>query len=120
MDTKAMAKTVRLTYWASVLRERSASGKSVRSWCRENGVCEKTYYYWQGKLRESAYERLNASNFVEVTVQEACAPLALSEVAPLPPQSQLFVEIAGVRITTDSTYPPDRLATLLRELTQPC
>ena len=53
MDTKQIAHEVRLRQWANVLRERKDSGLSIRRWCRENSVGEKTYYYWQRKLRES-------------------------------------------------------------------
>ena len=58
MTTKQMATQVRLEHWGKVLRERKSSGLSIRRWCRENGINEKTYYYWQRKLRESVCESL--------------------------------------------------------------
>ena len=30
------------------------SGQNVKAWCRENGVCEQTYYKWQRRLFEMA------------------------------------------------------------------
>jgi len=111
-----------LAHWAGVMRQRGESGQSIRSWCRENGVFEKTYYYWQRKLRAAACERMAAPQFAEVSVQEAALPaLPVAPVAPEPAMSsQLCIEVAGVRITADSAYPPDQLATLLRELTRSC
>jgi transposase-like protein len=53
-----MTRQVRLMHWAMVMKARTESGQSVRRWCRENGIQEKTYYYWQRKLRESACEQL--------------------------------------------------------------
>jgi hypothetical protein len=107
------------------MRERKDSGRSIRSWCRERGLSEKTYYYWQRKLRKAAceqYEESNAANetglslphFAEVQVQAPLAPTLLE------PSSQLLVAVGGVQITACAGYPPDKLAVLLRELTRPC
>jgi len=62
MDTRKIAGELRLGHWAGNMRERKDSGLSVRRWCREQGISEKTYYYWQRKLRESACERLAQGN----------------------------------------------------------
>ena len=58
MDTREMAQEVRLANWAGILRARRDSGLTVRCYCREQGINEKTYYYWQRRLRETACERL--------------------------------------------------------------
>lgn len=36
----------RLSEWTQRIAERKSSGISVKNWCRENGVSEKTYYDW--------------------------------------------------------------------------
>lgn len=122
VDTKTMTTQVRLRHWAGVMQERSASGLSVRAWCQENGVREKTYHYWQRKLRAAACEQLAENQvpdglmvrqpgFAEVRVAEPTLP-------KLP--GQLCVEIGGMRLITDSSYPTDKLAMLLGELSRPC
>ena len=58
MDTRQVTREVRLTHWAGILRDRRDSGLSVRGYCLEQGINEKTYYYWQRKLRETACEGL--------------------------------------------------------------
>ena len=58
MNTREMAREVRLANWTGILRARRDSGLSVRSYCLEQGINEKTYYYWQRRLRETACERL--------------------------------------------------------------
>lgn len=71
MDTRDMAKEVRLVNWAGILRERRDSGLSVRSYCLEQGINEKTYYYWQRRLRVAACNKLeqqtNAATHSEMT-----------------------------------------------------
>ena len=39
-----------LALWQDRIRECRNSGQTVVAWCAENGISEKTYYYWQRKL----------------------------------------------------------------------
>lgn len=52
--------------WAAKIAERRSSGQSVKSWCKENGVCEQTYYKWQRKLFAMAKAQQEIQ-FAEVT-----------------------------------------------------
>ncbi len=126
MNTKEMARQVRLTHWAQIMRERKESGRSIRVWCRENNIKEKTFYYWQRRLREAACEglieaqslsgqSLTAPRFAEVKLAAAASPVA-------PPEStrELRVEVGSLQIIAGSEYPAEKLAVLLRELLQPC
>jgi len=119
MNTKKMAQQVRLTQWSGVMSARSESGKSIRLWCKENGINEKTYYYWQRKLREAACEQFDdykdsrSNRFTEVMLPE----ISVKESIPLTLMpNQLQIEMNGIRILADSAYPPEHLAILLREL----
>ena len=70
MDTRGITKELRLAHWGALLNEKATSGKKIKDWCAEQGICTKTYYYWQNKLREAAYHKLNTNTpkgFVEVT-----------------------------------------------------
>lgn len=81
MDTRAMAREVRLNYWTGILQGRAESGQTVRGYCEANGINEKSYYYWQRRLREAACEtlsvqrgemsRLPDTTFAEVPLQTA-------------------------------------------------
>ena len=44
----------KLALWAGQILECRSSGQKVKAWCRENGVCEQTYYKWQCWLFEMA------------------------------------------------------------------
>ena len=56
----------KLDLWAERILECRNSGLSVKTWCKENGVCEQTYYKWQKKLfaMSKAQQQLQ---FAEVT-----------------------------------------------------
>ena len=126
MDTKEMANQVRLSHWAGIMRERKASGQNIRSWCHEKGINEKTFYYWQRKIRKAACEQFEEPKAGSET---SLAPLVFAEVrleesppksVPPEPSSELRIEIGGARITTDGAYPPEKLVALVRELMRPC
>ena len=38
--------------WATVIQECNSSGLSNREFCRQRGIAEKSFYYWQRKLRQ--------------------------------------------------------------------
>ena len=54
MDVRTLKHRARLQEWSVRISECRASRKSVVSWCDENGINPKTYYYWEKALiRES-------------------------------------------------------------------
>ena len=130
VNTREVATEYRLTHWAQIVRERAERGASIRAYCKEIGICENTYFYWQRRLRKAACEQLDKYEaeqksagpcFVEIEVaeQRALPTLPVASV-PAPTPSQLQIKVAGVQITADSAYPPEQLAALLRELRRPC
>lgn len=56
----------KLAVWAERISECRSSGLSVRTWCKENGVCEQTYYKWQKKIFTMAKAQ-QGLQFAEVT-----------------------------------------------------
>ena len=58
----------KLSEWAERVSACRNSGLSVKTWCRENGVSEQTYYKWQRRLYELAQNQ-HENRFAEVTPQ---------------------------------------------------
>lgn len=57
----------RLAEWGERIAACRSSGLSVRTWCREHEISEKTYFYWQRRV----YQTLSAQQgpfFAEVPV----------------------------------------------------
>ena len=65
----------RLEKWASRIMACRSSGMTIRAWCRENQVPEKSYYYWQRQL------------FDAVSRQENPGQPAFAEITPPPKQT---------------------------------
>lgn len=52
--------------WAGRILECRSSGQNVKVWCRENGICEQTYYKLKRRLFEMAQAQKEVQ-FAEVT-----------------------------------------------------
>lgn len=130
VNTREIAQEYRLTHWAGVMRERVDSGLSIKAFCRQIGICGNTYYYWQRRLREAAYEQMEAisrtesksenlptASFTEVVIKEPVTkPNAI-----VPEQSgQIRIEINGLQMAADSDYPTEKLVQILLELSRSC
>ena len=69
-DVLAVRDEYRLHEWAKIHRRCKESGLSNREFCRQNGIAEKTFYYWLKKLREAAIN--NRPELVQLP--DSCAP----------------------------------------------
>ena len=43
---------VRCEQWTNIIKECLASGMPKTTWCREHGISDKSFFYWQRILRE--------------------------------------------------------------------
>ena len=64
----------KLAEWAGKITACRNSGQAVKTWCRENGVCEQTYYKWLKRLVTIAQEQQKVQ-FAEVTPSWLRTPL---------------------------------------------
>lgn len=126
MNTREIAEEYRLLHWAGILQERKESGQSIRSYCKQAGIHENVFYYWQRKLRETAIEELPGQGEMRAPAPEGWV---MCTTPPEPPNrenseatpcDQLIVEAPGVRIKVGRAYPVGQLAQLLRELMKGC
>ena len=68
MSSKLREITARnkLAEWAGKITACRSSGLPVKTWCKENGVCEQTYYKWLKRLVTMAQEQQEVQ-FAEIT-----------------------------------------------------
>ena len=122
INTREIAAEYRLSHWARIMQERTQNGASIKDYCKQIEICQNTYFYWQRKVRAAACEQLPTlaqhgliqAGFVEIVPRELSEELPSVESGP-----QLRINFSGLQITSDSAYPVEKLATLLRELTRP-
>lgn len=78
---------VRLANWAKIIEQcnNRPTGTSAKQWLRDNGISDKSYYYWLRKIRLEAY----AANEKELptihSLQEQPPAVTFAEI-PLPEQ----------------------------------
>lgn len=48
---------IRISNWRSIIEQCQAgpAGQSAKQWLADNGISEKTYYYWQRRVRQETY-----------------------------------------------------------------
>lgn len=72
---------IRISNWRSIIEQCQArpEGQSAKQWLADNGISEKTYYYWQRRVRQETYALIK---------QDAVPPATASDT-----QSVTFAEI---------------------------
>ena len=51
---------IRLNNWADMIRQKAASGMTVKEWCEANQITEHAYYYRLSKVRKTVLDQMNA------------------------------------------------------------
>lgn len=103
---------VRAQYWKGIIKScgQRPAGQSAKSWMDENGICEQSYYHWQRKFRQQAYELMKeAKATVPAAPEKTDISFAEIPYAPLPPTDAMAVNNAPVAVI--------RMGTMSIELT---
>ena len=94
MDVQKLTHEVRLQQWGRLVKDCRSSGKSVKSWCAENNIHIKTYYYWQRKVCQATCRELAVNHLQPSTaVNTAPIPVFAELRKPNPPSGQLALSI---------------------------
>lgn len=102
------SKQERLENWTAKIMGCRSSGMTIRAWCQENSLSEKTYYYWQRRLFQALPEQqmIHETAFAEVTTpQSVCSGNMV-----------VTVRIFGVEADIHNSADTSTVATVLRIL----
>ena len=67
---------VRRTNWLNIIEQcqKRPENMTVKQWLADNGIKEKSYYYWLRKFRKEAYEQMQCySNIYKSVNERSCA-----------------------------------------------
>lgn len=122
MNTREIAEEYRLTHWAQIMQERTASGLSIRAYCEANGITRQAYFYWQRKLREVAAQQLGASQpeQSQALVPNGWAAVHIAEEAAPEPAGGLTLRVGGAEIEVHQGFDEALLASVCRALSAQC
>ena len=101
-DVLAVRDAYRAQQWEMVVQECAASGLSNREFCRQRGIPEKSFYYWQRKLRRQ--------------IVESAAPQLVSLEPVAESDNLLQIQYRGAELKLPAGVDMDAVAALLRSL----
>lgn len=103
-DVLAVRDEYRAQQWAMVVQKCASSGLSNREFCRQHGISEKSFYYWQRKLRTQ--------------IIDAAAPkLVQLEASPVSVENDLLqIQYRGAELKLPAVVDMDAVGALLRSL----
>lgn len=87
--------------WAAVIQECKASGLTNKEYCIRHGLSEKSFYYWQKKLRTQI-----------VASAPELVPLEMSS----PVEEELHIRYRGAELKLPAGIDMDAVAALLRSI----
>ena len=91
-DVLAVRDEYRAQQWAMVVQECRSSGMTNREYCRQRGISEKSFYYWQRKFRTQI-------------VASAAPQLVQLEAVPVTEEA-LQIQYRGAKLRLPAGQPP--------------
>ena len=101
-DVLAVRDEYRIQQWAVLIQECSASGLTNKEFCRQRGISEKSFYYWQRKLRQQ--------------IVEATSPQLVQLESQLETGDLLQIQFRGAELRLPGGVDLEAVAALLRSI----
>ena len=101
-DVLAVRYEYRAQQWAMLIQECKVSGMSNKEFCIQRGVSEKSFYYWQKKLRTK--------------LVEAAAPQLVQLEAVSVPTELLQISYRGAELKLPVGIDMDAVSAILRSI----
>ena len=115
INTRQIATELRLSHWAGIMRRRIDSGLSIKTFCETSDIRPNVYFYWQRKLRESAYLEMM---FNTPSAPDDCTIRDASSAAPI--EKALSIEINGCRVLASENTDTELLSKVCKVLVSLC
>lgn len=117
MDTSLTVKQLRRQSWTLMLREQAASGLSVRDWCQQNNISNKTFYYRRRQVQTMVLQSADESRFAELIMPEP--PVKDADLPRSDPgyngfTPQLTISIGNIMIGVTQNTPQHLLSDVLQ------
>jgi hypothetical protein len=123
INTREIAVEYRLSHWAEIIKERNASGLSIKAYCESIGLHQNVYHYWQRKLREAACTELLPSTVTVKEIAKVPTGWALCESnrqTESTLSNEVTIEIGKSRVTANNGVDLELLSSVCRMLMSLC
>ena len=115
---------IRLAQWEQIVLEGNQASVTKREWCRQNGISEKSFFYWQRKIRLKALEAKNtASAIVPVTAADSSRPTFVELPFPDGPDDkkpdtnvlpEVIIQVNGCKVFVTASVQESTLQTVMK------
>ena len=113
MDEKA--KNVRAQQWVQTIHACNSSGMRKADWCKANGICLKSFYNWQRRLRNQL--ACNVQPCLPEETSQAIVPVPIGMSAqPALQEERIVLRKGGCDIELPCTIAPEYIAALVKAL----
>ena len=93
----------RMETWRQIIQDCQKSGLSNKAYCQQQGISEKTYYYWLRKLRTAV-------------VEQAAPQIMELEPKVDDQREELYIRFRGAELTLPAKTDVEAIAAVLRSL----
>ena len=116
----AVRQCVSLEQWQSVITECRSSGIPVKKWCKDNGVCEQTYYRKLKLLRQREIEKM-PNNLVPRVKEKTPSFKKLEVISPVSDtKAAVIIHWNGISVEVHEGVSQQTVQTVLLALRSLC
>ena len=65
----------RVEQWTNIINECLASGMTKTAWCKQNGISDKAFFYWQRIIRKETFHKSALSSPIEMIPKDSVLPV---------------------------------------------
>ena len=115
---------IRLAQWEQIVLEGNQASVTKREWCRQNDISEKSFFYWQRKIRLKALEAKNtASAIVPVPAADSSRPTFVELPFPDGPDDkkpdtnvlpEVIIQVNGCKVFVTASVQESTLQTVMK------
>jgi len=126
VNTREIAAEYRLSHWAQIMQERANSGLNIKAFCKQIGICQNTYFYWQRRLRIAACETFpvldQKAKAEPMSDEKSLIPSGWALCEPAKPETSagteqtIPIEIGACRVMVGADTNPELLSKVCKVL----
>lgn len=106
MNTQLTVKDLQHQAWAVKIQEQIKSGLTVSTWCSQNGMNTKTFYYRRKQLRGELIDSVPTSRLKPLSFTELVPPAEPDRQCPDSSfEAQLTIDVNGAVISVNQNTP---------------
>ena len=111
-----MTYAVRRSYWTDIIRRCNQSGMVKSEWMRQNNISEKSFYYWQKKLRDEAAMMVIEDESIHLpdTTDNRFVELPSSHVIPTQSSCPVTLQKVDLRVELNESVSDEFLMRILK------